>query len=77
MMDRIDAEIELTPVGTDGLRNRFSTRLWYRRADEVEPEWDVPANHVARTTGLLAPGVLEKQSAPDSLEVLMFASSPS
>ena len=76
MMDRIDAEIELPPVGTDGLRNRLSTRLWYRRTDEAEPEWDIPANHRARTTGLLAPGALEKQSAPDSLEARMFALLP-
>jgi hypothetical protein len=53
--------------GTEELRKRGTSRLWYRQ-DESEPmDPEIPAMYVARSTSLLSPDVVNRHEAQEAL----------
>jgi hypothetical protein len=79
MLDVPDYPAQAFTGGTDNLRTRQVSRLWYRKSDagsvaEFEPAQE---QYQRRITGLLAPGALEESPAVDSLESLFIEPSAS
>lgn len=61
-------EFQFTPVrGTEELRKRGTSRLWYRQVEEEPLDPEIPATYVARSTSLLSPEVVNRHEAQEAL----------
>ena len=64
----MQTELQFSPVrGTEELRKRGTSRLWYRQSDDERLDPEIPATYVARSTSLLAPEVVDRHEAQVAL----------
>jgi hypothetical protein len=58
--------------GTEELRKRGTSRLWYRQTEEEPVDPVIPATYRARSTSLLSPDVVTRYEEAEAL-VQLFA----
>ena len=62
-----DTQISSGRGGTEELRKRGTSRLWYRQTDEEPIDPVIPATYLARSTSRLSPEVVDRHEAQQEL----------